>query len=100
VKRAFAEYWRSLPAPGPHLPSPNLDPARHGRFSVGGRPGAEIRFLDPYEGGGEIFGVLAGGALPYEQLVRSLRPVQLRLVKRMIAAEMLTVSTPARGSAA
>ena len=61
IKNAIALYWQNLPRGAPALPSPNLTPARYGRFFLRGRPATEIRFSDQYEAGGQILDALIPG---------------------------------------
>jgi flavin-dependent dehydrogenase len=95
IKAAIAEYWRRLPEPLPGMPSPNAEPATYGRVWAVERPQAAIRFFDPFEGGSALVAALEGRQVRYGELKRSLAPPTLRLLKRMIAGEMVEVRAAA-----
>lgn len=94
VKAAIARYWRTLPDPRPPLPSP-LETLRD-CYRVFHRGEDEeyskhVRFIDEIEGGCALLRRVADGPARYGDLKRSSSPRQIRVLKRLIAANLVHV---------
>jgi flavin-dependent dehydrogenase len=91
IRALIAQYWRRLPASTPEMWSPNAHPGSYGRFFSRANPKVQIRFFPMLEDGKQIYDLLKAGAMTYGDLVAQLSPPQVRLLKRMLAADLLQV---------
>lgn len=93
IKAAIAAYWVNPVKSGTMVPSPHAAPVPCHRFFFPDRPTTvEVRALDDRDGGQELWDRLAQGPVPYDALQSTLSKPQLRLVRRMLRAGMITTS--------
>jgi flavin-dependent dehydrogenase len=92
VKTMIAQYWKTLPEPRPPIPSP-LETLRkcHRVYRRGHEHdfSRHVRFIDEIEGGCDLLRRIGEGSVRYGELKRGLKARQIRVLKRLIAANMI-----------